>query len=392
MANSDRVYKDKSGNIFIPMNVEGLSWSTNFMTTPKILILVGGLLGFIFMFLWLSSKQANLKGYIVTTLIYLFIYQFLLRYIVFEERYYHRMYKYLKENEITTMNIFWDIVNIRNIDGCAILTYSDGKVGVIMKVERDTITGKPSDFKETHYDAISDFYKELIVRGYSFIQLNIMEQAGNDSRLAELDKLTIKDKNPNVIKLMEKQVGYIKNIAYKALYESDYFLIYTRDTFKVNVMIEDIVESVYKLFEGAFIGYRLLNEQDIVELIKEQFGVKYFNCNEATIEMFNTNNNTGKLFTIEEIILKNGEVIGKEYLQNLEVDKLDERVVEKVMKEFNSKNGVKNLGLKKVDTFKKNEGIHTIKNNVDNRVISNLNEEKIEGEIKLLDDEEIIDY
>ena len=60
------------------------------------------------------------------------------------------MYKQLKESEITTPAIFWDIASIKDtIDG-AILTYSDAKIGILLRIERDTITGKPPEFKETH--------------------------------------------------------------------------------------------------------------------------------------------------------------------------------------------------------------------------------------------------
>ena len=65
----------------------------------------------------------------------------------------------------------------------AILIYSSSKIGVIFRLERDTITGKEPEFKEYHYDAVSDFYKEIVYRKYKFVQMNVMEQAGNDNRL-----------------------------------------------------------------------------------------------------------------------------------------------------------------------------------------------------------------
>ena len=77
---------------------------------------------------------------------------------------------------------------------------------MFIRLERDTITGKDKDFRETHFDAISEFYKEMNNRQYQFVQLNIMEQAGNDPRIDTLDELVLKSDNANLAELIEMQV------------------------------------------------------------------------------------------------------------------------------------------------------------------------------------------
>lgn len=79
---------------------------------------------------------------------------FVVRFVIFEEKFNYRMYKQMLEYEVSTPATFWDIVAIKNTEDGAILTYRDGKVAVMLKVDRDTITGKPREFKETHFDAI----------------------------------------------------------------------------------------------------------------------------------------------------------------------------------------------------------------------------------------------
>lgn len=308
MANSKRRYIDKNGSMFIPMNVEGGTWNEHFITTPKLITFGAIVFSAIFLGMWLASIYADASSYIIFYTMWAIASFYVTRYIIFEERFYYRMYKQLKESEITTPALFWDIASIKETDEGAILTYSDAKVGIIIKLERDTITGKTPEFKEAHYDAISDFYRELVAYKYSFVQMNIMEQAGNDPRLHELDKLLYKNDNQNICKLMERQIGHIKNITHKTLYESDYVLVYSAELRKMDTIISDTIDCIYKILDGAYIGYRILNSRDIVELIKEEYGVRYFNTTDATLTMFkNRINNTKKPFKLEKIMFNTGE-------------------------------------------------------------------------------------
>ena len=309
MANTSRRYIDKNGKMFIPMNLEGGSWNEHFVTTPKlvciaIIVFSAVLLGF-----YLADKEASLSSYITIYGIWAAVSSFILRFIVFEEKYYYRMYKQLKKYEITTPSVFWDIASVKDTMDGAILTYSDAKVAVLIKLERDTITGKHPDFKETHYDAISDFYKEIVNKRYSFVQLNIMERAGNDPRIDNLDKLLYSSDNANIRKLMELEIGHIKNITHHTLYESEYVLIYTSDTSKMDSIIDDAIDIVYKVLDGAFIGYKILRARDIIEIMKEEYGVRYFNYTEATLNMFEDKGiHIKNPFEITKIVYTDGDV------------------------------------------------------------------------------------
>ena len=309
MANSSRRYLDKQGRMFIPMNVEGNTDNENFITMPKLIVIAVMIGSAIFLGWYLADMYAALEAYITVYLIWGLICFYTLRFYIFEEKFYYRMYKQLKQSEITTPAIFWDISSIRNTPGGAILTYSDARIAVLVKLDRDTITGKPSDFVETHYDAISDFYKEINLRKYNFVQMNIMEQAGNDPRLEELDKLVYKSDNKNIRTLMEKQVGFVKNITRSTLYESDYILFYTQDLKRIDTIIDDAIEICYKLMSGGYIGYNIMDARDVIEFMKEEYGVKYFNYAEATLDMFRLHGIQVKpVFNLTGIRYADGEV------------------------------------------------------------------------------------
>lgn len=322
MANSKRreKYTDRNGNMLIPINVEGGQYNENFMTTPKLVSIGVILVALAYIIYRCSHGNGGILSWVLWLTIWLVISSFITRFIIFEEKFYYRMYLDLKEHEITSPSIFWDIASIKETDEGAIITYSDAKIAIVVALDRDTITGKTEDFKERHYDAISDFYRDVITHKYSFIQCNIMEQAGKDPRLNELSKVVYKSDNKNICKLMEMQVGHIKNITHASLYESDYFLFYTNDLTKVDSIITDITESIFKILDGAYVSYRILNGKEIVELFKEENGVTYFNYTEASLLMYNNNKNAiGNPFNITGILWTDGE---EQKLNNNEINKL----------------------------------------------------------------------
>lgn len=308
MANSERLIKNRSGQMLIPMNVDGGAWEDSFFNSTKLIILAATIFANVLIIAWLTTLYVGWAAYAVVGLILLFIDQLILRFMIFEENYYYRMYRKMKQYEISTPSVFWNISSIRDTEDGALMIYADGKVGLIVRLERDTITGKSDDFREMHYDAISDFYKELVIKNLKFVQMNIMEQAGKDPRLQKLDDLVLRAKNPNIAKIVEAQVGHIKKITRATLFESDYFLIYSDDINRLDGLTTDAIDCIYKLLDGAFIGYSILDTNEILEMLKETYGVKYFDYTEAAVNMHrDTSINIPKAFTLVGINFVSGD-------------------------------------------------------------------------------------
>ncbi len=309
MANSKRreKYTDSNGNMFIPMNVEGGQWNEHFITTTKLMYMVGIIFGYIAIWLYLGSVNATVLAYILCLVLWTIVSVQVTRFGIFEEKFYFRMYKELKQNEVCTPALFWNIASLEDTDRGALITYSNARVAMMLKVDRDTITGKKEDFQERHYDAISDFYHALADKRLNFVQLNIMEQAGKDKRLESFSKLIHKSDNPNIERLMELEIGYIKNITRNSLYETDYFLVYSTDTNVADTLIENVCECASKLLEGAYMGYSVLTAKGISEFVKEEYGVEYFNPTQASLYMFRRLSGTGQLpFNISGIEWNDG--------------------------------------------------------------------------------------
>ena len=324
--NSKRLRMNEQGRMFIPMNVEGGGYDENFFSTPK-LITVGLLvLVLVILIATLASPENRLSalGKVLTVLLYLFIASFVVRYVIFEERYYFKMYKKMLANQNPTTAVFWHIAAIRDTARGGILRYSDGKYGAILKLERDSIIGKNSEFRESHFDALSDFYKELALRKLAFVQLNMMERADNDSRIPALDTLILNEPNANLKKVLQLELGYIKNRSRETLYETDYILVYTTKLERVDSLISDLQACASILLDGAYSGFEILGQREIIDLHKELFGIGYFNLSEASINTFNEVGAKKKAITLKALKLTNGRTV--------ELTKRDTDIINRLLK------------------------------------------------------------
>lgn len=324
--NSKRLRMNEQGRMFIPMNVEGGGYDENFFSTPK-LITVGLLvLVLVILIATLASPENRLSalGKVLAVLLYLFIASFVVRYVIFEERYYFKMYKKMLANQNPTTAVFWRIAAIRDTVRGGILRYSDGKYGAILKLERDSIIGKNSEFRESHFDALSDFYKEIALRKLAFVQLNMMERADNDSRIPALDTLILNEPNANLRKVLQLELGYIKNRSRETLYETDYILVYTTKLERVDSLISDIQSCASILLDGAYSGFEILGQREIIDLHKEIFGIGYFNLSEASINTFNEVGAKKKAITLKALKLTNGRTV--------ELTKRDTDIINRLLK------------------------------------------------------------
>lgn len=324
--NSKRLRMNEQGRMFIPMNVEGGGYDENFFSTPK-LITVGLLvLVLVILIATLASPENRLSalGKVLAVLLYLFIASFVVRYVIFEERYYFKMYKKMLANQNPTTAVFWRIAAIRDTARGGILRYSDGKYGAILKLERDSIIGKNSEFRESHFDALSDFYKEVALRKLAFVQLNMMERADNDSRIPALDTLILNEPNANLKKVLQLELGYIKNRSRETLYETDYILVYTTKLERVDSLISDIQACASILLDGAYSGFEILGQREIIDLHKEIFGIGYFNLSEASINTFNEVGAKKKAITLKALKLTNGRTV--------ELTKRDTDIINRLLK------------------------------------------------------------
>ena len=350
----DRIMKDSQGRQFIPMNVEGGAGESNFFNTTKILLIAFWVVGIV---LYIANVPKNegltLLGKIVVSLIFLFIWYKYLTLLIFEERYYYKMYKKLKAYSNPDTSTYWRVASIKNTSTGGIMLYADGKVGVIIKLDRGSILGREEDFAQRHFEAISDFFRDITSKGYSFVHLNTLEEASSDPRLANIEHLISLETNENIKEVLELQAGTIKRAMRATLYESDYILVYDKNIEGIDNILYDVSGCAFTLLDGCYTGYTILGSKEIIALHKELNGISYFDFTDASINVFRDMENIGErsVLKIKRLKLKNGRTV--------ELNDKDIKLLKQAINNLqNSDNGIevsiaKILGKKDMEESKK---------------------------------------
>ena len=177
------------------------------------------------------------------------------------------------------------------LDG-SILVYGDMKIGCVLRLERDTIVGKAEESSEKHFDAWSDFYRELHSKNLNFIQMNVMEPSGKDPRLNTLGVTASNASNANIRMALELEMGHLKRISNAMLSEFEYILVYSKQLSRMDTLTDDIIECTYSLLDGAYASVKILNEKEIYELPKSLFNTLFFNGIQAQINVYKSENVT----------------------------------------------------------------------------------------------------
>lgn len=328
MANTERRKLDKQGRQFMPMNVDGGLDEHRFINTKKLIyigILTVGLLAYI------SNGRTvgyTWTGWLFTGLVIFLIYQWVIRKFIFEEDYYYKIRKANKQLVNTTPDVAWSISSIRKTEYGDILIYSDMKIGCIVKLDKDTIIGKAEGSAEKHFDAWSEFYKELNLRDLKRVQLNIMEPAGKDSRITEVAETASSSNNKNLRYLLETEIGYIKSISRVTLNESDYILIYTDRASRIDSLLADVTECCYKLLEGAYRSAVILDDREIYQLPRGLHNVGIFDGIAAQMNVYK--NSGFKIEDAFELIGYGHTELGSPGIKYSKLSKKDINVISKL--------------------------------------------------------------
>lgn len=290
MANTSRRTIDRSGRMFLPMNMQGSTGKEYFITVPKIAILCAIGLWLYIYFGYGSNLPFSVTGWIITLIPNIFIIQKIIRKLVLEEDYFYDIYTLTNDLKEVSPDIYWRIASIRHTPDGDILVFSDMKIACILRLERDTIVGKAEDGSEKHYDAWSDFYRELHERKFKCIQMNLMEPSGKDPRLNTLGMTASQAENRNVKYALELEMGHLKRISNAMLSEFEYFMIYSESIAKMDDMIPDLLDCSYTLLQGAYSSAKVMTEREIYSMPKSMFNVTFFDGIQAQMNVYRNEN------------------------------------------------------------------------------------------------------
>ena len=176
-----------------------------------------------------------------------------------------------KKVEVCTPAEFFKITAVRETPHGSIIMFQNGQVGVLVRLERGTVVGRPDDFMGEHYDAMSEMFRALLRAKLKFLIMDVCESTGNESTVDALGRLTVNSTNKNINKLMELQVGYIKTLVNDTIYSKDYLLIYTEAS-RVGTLIAEVEEALRMSMDGAIDGYEITRMASVLSYLNTLAG------------------------------------------------------------------------------------------------------------------------
>jgi hypothetical protein len=284
--------------VFIPMSIDQNSTEQSgyFSSPMKTLIAIGSFIpGVIFVFFAYSSSGDSYAIMGLSAVMFLFVYSYILRFLVFEERKLKKMMKSLDENKISNSEYFWGIHEI-DLDGVIHYKYNTGlKKAVIVKVSRGSTVGVSSDFHSRFKECNLKFSRSLLSQGFSYTKYTKLEKKQVPEGLLDYSKRLemIEDEAQRAV--MKLNIDTISTFTkdFKSVV-SDYYVVYNTDMRLMNTfrsVVRDTMVSSYGN-EVYFRGTNILNDDETADFLSEILNIKsvnkkgYYNLEEYTFEDF----------------------------------------------------------------------------------------------------------
>lgn len=272
--------RDSRNKIFIPMSIDQNSTTREgyFASPLKMAVAIVGIIpGIPWSLYALKVSNDSVQVLIIAILVYAFLYSYLIRYFVFEERRLKRMMKTLDRNKVSRADYFWGIDEI-DPKGVIKYKYSTGlRRAVVVKVTRGSAVGVPDSFEDNFKELNLKFTRNLLSQGFSFMKYTKMETKQLPEGLSDCFRRMekIKDKGQkSIMKLnLETISGFTKD--YKSVVV-DYYVVSNsnlRLLSSFRSLVEDAVRTTYGN-DTYFRGTSLLNEGEVVEFIEDVSYIK----------------------------------------------------------------------------------------------------------------------
>lgn len=261
-------------NIFIPLSVEQTTskQSGYFFSTGKGVLIAVGFIPAAMWIPYISSKtMGSFSGIILGILSYALMYIFYLRFIIFEEMTWKRIFKNLETYKISGVDYFW---GIDRIEKSGIIHYKYGghggiRKGIIIKIIPGTLVGKAEDYEEK--------YKEVVRNSLSYI---MREEVYIDVHMVLEDKKIPKNIQSMYSKIhniedevaREIAIEHVNNLALmtknsKRL-ESIYVVAYFKNPTKFKYISQIANQIIGDLKGSGYFKYcTLLNDKEVEKYI-----------------------------------------------------------------------------------------------------------------------------
>lgn len=304
MSALDRVERNNAEEIMLPVNVEGLTDNEGLSTKQAIVLF--GLLGLLVIDILLfkdSKAGSSVVFWILNITVYLLIAQLLVRKFVFDEDYKIAQVAQMDQYIRCAPALMWDVMAVDSETN--VFQYSDGRVGVILGLEQATIVGREASYKNLHYDALSDFLRELNKSGVKWMHIDLMMNAKNDKRLSVLAETVNSCDIPAIKEKTTLHLGYMRSLEVRTLYEMEFYLVVANATMGAPKLLNIIDEALSCLDDAAYNSVVTLDRVAIEQLMAEMSVVDSFDADETMRQLAKKKQVIKQAFELKTVEFKN---------------------------------------------------------------------------------------
>lgn len=213
--------------------------------------------------------------------IYVYVVLLIIRFPLLHEATFSDIYETQRESDLKleTPSI-WQIFDIDETYPYTCY-FRNGKKGIFIRMERTTVTGKGNTEYSNHFDILADAYNRAHSLGMDLINVDYMDNVGNDTRL--------KNAMTNLVTVENEVLAADLSYMYQAL-ELDMSLQYSSSDVYLFTSRGNQEQFIYNVFQVAqlmlgsnYISYSVLAERDIANMCAALFNLMNFDVSKANL-------------------------------------------------------------------------------------------------------------
>ena len=207
-----------------------------------------------------------------------------IRYVVMREHYFKKKREdLLKNNYKFPYSTFWNIYEITSTYPY-ICRYVNGLKAIFVVFDKDVIVGRSRDNDYYHYEAISEAYLQMYKRGIECMHIDYMDTVGKDERINSLFTMAENTENENLQEILTRIFDNVEDIMQHSYASYDVYCFFYNG--KDELFMDELEVVINAFLEANYIRYRILNKEEIGDLVKSLFNIEKFSVNEASEKLF----------------------------------------------------------------------------------------------------------
>lgn len=341
---------ESDDKMFVPLTIDDMEVedTSYFFNGQKLAIAAIGLLPYFIIF-FLLDYVTSIMVFVIYTAIYLTMYSFLLRFVVFEEKRQRDEMMAMENNKVSDMSYFWswDKLGTGKRDDGMVYIQSDGvslKRGYIIEVDSGSVVGVPEGHYRQYRQTQQDFLRSVSALGMDVKVYNIRKRPELSpalKRYARMLRNLQGTENEALIKLSQLNIdiNFLYSITLDQRYVTYYLLVNKRLENLRN--FKGIVQSVVDKTFGSNIAFS--NAHILTKPEVDDFLTVYFDqdaVNTSGLHKMNGFKNFSEFCDLVAVIDKEGRQVPVEifddiikpdlgFAGNVSVEELTKRELEK---------------------------------------------------------------